>query len=746
MNDIKKLHWGYKLGAAAFTALAVLLLTQNVIFNSTPLDQLELKFIDTRFRERGELELAEEPKVVIVEISQESYKEILPPNNAWPWPRSYFAKLIQNLNAAGAKAIGIDLIMSEEDRFSLENDSLLFNTIKEAGNVVVAGKVEDFEESKSLSTNSNLNVILQKTRISVKTEDENFSNIFYSADSSIGIVQVPLDNDGVVRRYMPFVYSASVEKRIPTFGFALLNKYYGKNLFVDKNDNSFLIDNISIPKYDKVSFLINYYGSHKKFPHYKFIDIIDDKEFRTQSEVLYDEDINVWDDPDIGYLHSGIFKDKIVLIGSTLPEDKDLFSVSLSKGRKQGDNILYGVEIHANVINSILENNFISRMPKNIEALLVLILAFLSFYASSKVIDLKVKSTLIVQFLNIGFVLLSAGSFYVLSFYLFSSYNYILPIVSPIFALAAGNFASTVFTFVLEKKKNKRIKKMFGYYVNESLVEELIRNPNLLQLGGERKNLTVLFSDIAGFSTFSEKKKPEELVYFLNEYLSAMTEIVLNNKGTLDKYVGDAVMAFWGAPLKDDEHAFNCCITAIEMQRKLNELRVKWNVDINANILTRIGINSGEMVVGNIGGIQRFDYTVIGDNVNLASRLEGVNKVYGTDIIISENTYELVKERVFVRELDNLIVKGKTLPVKVYELIDIKENINNHNLRFYNYFDDGLSFYKKKDFVKAKEFFEKGISLNPLDNPSKLYLKRCSDYIDMPPGEEWEAVVKLDSK
>lgn len=204
------------------------------------------------------------------------------------------------------------------------------------------------------------------------------------------------------------------------------------------------------------------------------------------------------------------------------------------------------------------------------------------------------------------------------------------------------------------------VKAMFSQYVSTSLVNELIANPDKLRLGGEEKSLTILFSDIAGFTSFSEGKTPEEVVTFINQFLDEMSESVLEFNGTLDKYLGDSVMAFWGAPVEIPDHAELACKCALDMKTRLEKLNEKWNTG-DAAVKMRIGINTGDVIVGNVGGKKRFDYTVMGDNVNLASRLEGANKIYHTSIMISESTYNKIKSKFFTRELDIIKVKGKKI-------------------------------------------------------------------------------------
>ena len=493
--------------------------------------------------------------------------------------------------------------------------------------------------------------------------------------------------------------------------------------------------------------LLNYYGPDNTFLHFNFLEVLDDKEFKTKDEEDYEEDINTWDDPDIGLLQSGIFKDKIVLIGSTEPEDQDIKPISFSKGEKKGDNLMYGVEIHATAIQNIINRDFLIKESVWQEIILIFIATFLSFYFSSFLKGIKIKRGGLLELANI--ILLAGAVFGLreLSFYLFTHFSFVFSVISPALAFVLGYVGNTAYHFITERKQKAQIKGMFSQYVNSTVVDDLIADPDKMRLGGERKVLSIFFSDIAGFSTFSETKKPEELVSFLNEYLSEMTRIVFENKGTLDKYIGDAVMAFWGAPLPIEDHAYQTCKSALLMQKRLAELRAKWREEGQTEISVRIGINTGEVVVGNMGGSERFDYTVMGDSVNLASRLEGANKEYGTNAMVSETTYEIIKNDFIMRELDALVVKGKTKPVIVYELIAFKdEQLEQSTLDCLTVFNEGLALYKAFQFNEAATKFAEAKNIKSNDHPSFVYLKRCMHFIEFPPPKDWDGVFRMTTK
>jgi len=718
-----------KLFVALITALLVLLVTQESILKLGVIQRLELATIDYRFQHRGLKEsLRDSGVVVIVEISQDSYRAL---PDRFPWPRSYYAHLIRNLKRAGAKVVGLDLMLTGADMANPENDQDLRDAIRESGMVVLAGKIEpENDQFQHVSSN------------------ENFGNEFLHIDSTLGIVNILNDADGVHRRYTPFFESAG-NYTVPTFALAVLNKYFGLSPFTTAEDwgDRFAYAGRDIPKYDASSFLINFYGSSGTSRFIKFADVIDDSGFATLDEIDYGTQLNTFDDPIDGYLYDRTFKNKIVLVGSRVPEDHDLFPVSIAKGRRQGDNLMYGVEIHANVIESILRSDFVRKQSVALEILSVLFFCFVTFFVTSALKASKTRFHFLVEVNGFLFALAEIFVLAYASLLLFTHASYLLTTISPILAVLSGYFASTTYHFVVERKQRVLIKEMFSTYVNPSVVDELISNPEKLALGGERRTLTVLFADIEGFTTISENLPSEQLVGILNEYLSAMSEVVFRHSGTLDKYQGDAIMAFWGAPIAQADHALNACRAAIEMQQVAKEIRAAWRSENKPLFHLRIGVNTGEMVVGNMGAMRKFDYTVIGDSVNLGSRLEGANKQYHTGIIVSENTFSLVRQEMIGRELDLLTVKGRSEPIHIYELLMTRESPLDHELReFLIFFGEGIEQFRKMRWEEARASFSAASSLRPEDNPTLMYLQRISQFEIDPPPKNWDGVFEMTTK
>ena len=297
-----------------------------------------------------------------------------------------------------------------------------------------------------------------------------------------------------------------------------------------------------------------------------------------------------------------------------------------------------------------------------------------------------------------------------------------------------------------ENAQKQRIKLAFCQYLSPKVVDILLQSPEKLALGGESREMTVFFSDLVGFTITAERMKPEQLVEFLNAYLSDMCDIILEYDGTVDKFVGDAIMAFWGAPLHQPTHAEQACFAALDMQQHMTLLRRVTGVDSASLGGIRMGINSGPMVVGNMGSKQRMDYTTIGDSVNLAARLEGANKLYATDILLSHATYNLAKESIEARALDTVQVIGKKEIVTIYHLLGRKGKVSDLCLECIQLFHHAREAYKNRDFTEALHRFEKILHINPNDGPSQLFQSRCQTFLQTPPPADWDGVFRLTSK
>jgi adenylate cyclase len=304
-----------------------------------------------------------------------------------------------------------------------------------------------------------------------------------------------------------------------------------------------------------------------------------------------------------------------------------------------------------------------------------------------------------------------------------------------------------MYRIVFEQRQQRALRGALSQYLSPDVMHEVAANPEAVRLGGEKREMTVLFSDLRGFTSYSESIDPEELVHLLNQYLTEMTDVIFHHRGTVDKYMGDAIMAFWGAPRPQPDHAAQACSTALNMMHELRKLNARWIEEGRAPLDIGVGINTGPMTVGNMGSEKRLDYTVMGDSVNLASRLEGLNKEYGTNIIISENTLQAVGRDAYVtRFLDLVVVKGRSEPVIVYEVMGLPGDIQGDQAKALAAYEAAHEAYRGRDWLAAAARFQEALQLMPNDGPAALYLERCEALMADPPPADWDGVYVMTHK
>lgn len=708
----------------------------SFLVNVKAIESLELKTLDTRFSFRyqyidNEKRIkTEDTPIVIVAIDDQSGNSV---QDRYPWPRSYYAHFLRNMKRAGAKVVGIDVVFDAPDYNGPEKDDELAKAIGECQNVVLAGKVVKADVGGGQGQNEFVVKPLEK---------------FLNNGGKWGFVGVTNDIDGFWRQYLVEDQIGSDEDAQKYYSFAIeiLKKYYDipDSLPIENTENYFKFGDKIVKKYKQYSYLINFQGPLRTFPYKSFDQTVDDEAFELKPE----SDIDAFDglidekgEP-IGLLQQGFFKDKIVLLGATMEELHDVFPVPLSETRnaegQKLETLMPGVEIHANAINTILTEDYITAQQDWIRVVIVTLASFLVFLLVS-----KLQKPLLAFPVFLLIMLVVTGT----AFYLFAFHHLHMQMVTPLLAIGFTYVGNVLFQYLAERKEKATIRNAFGRYLPEKVVAQLIDNPGLLKLGGEVRFLSILFSDVAGFTSISEKLTPTELVQLLNEYLTAMTDIIMKYDGIIDKYEGDAIMAEFGAPLPDELHAHKACYAALEMQEKLVEMRVKLKKEGRPELRARAGINSGQVVLGNMGSQSVFDYTVMGDNVNLASRLEGANKEYGSYIMISEWTQELVKDDIITRELDLIRVKGKVKGVKVFEVIarnsvgitaTKKKSLDNYAL--------GIGAYRQQRWDEAIVYFKSALNSVPDDETSKVYIERCEEFKKNPPPENWDGVFTMLTK
>jgi len=330
--------------------------------------------------------------------------------------------------------------------------------------------------------------------------------------------------------------------------------------------------------------------------------------------------------------------------------------------------------------------------------------------------------------------------------HLFVARGWILNLVYPLLTIILAYVSITAYKYLAEAKQKKFIRNAFSTYLAPAVVKQLLDSPGNLNLGGEERVITAFFSDVQGFTSISEKLTPGELVELLNEFLTEMTDIILAYEGTVDKFEGDAIIAFFGAPNPIANHAETACMTCMDMQKRLEELRERWRSQQRPELKMRIGMCTGPAVVGNMGSKSRMDYTMMGDTVNTAARLEGVNKVYGTYTMVSGSTYQEAKEKILGREIDAVNVVGKGEPVTIYELLCYRDHADQQTIKINDLYTQGLYAYRNREWTTAMKYFQQVLTLVPEDGPSRTLYLRCKRYQETPPDENWNGAYTMGSK
>lgn len=739
------------------TTLAVVILFRSHI----PLfDLIELKTYDLRFLSRGQVQPS--PSVVLALIDEKS----LDIEGRWPWPRSKIAALVDGLSRDGAKVIGFDIGFLEPDensqlgllkqltqkveslgirdsqladflqesRRQADNDLALTNAIKNSSAAIVLGyffhrsaddlgyRIEPHDIAQRLeriSASKYPFVSYTKPGLEkVTSQNEAYAPeinlaMLTEAAASSGYFSLRTDPDGVVR-WMPLMLLGG-DDLFPPLSVLCVWHYLGKPQLTVKI-GPFGADGIQmgdrfIPTDETGRLLINYLGPAKTFPHYSISDVLG------------------------GKLAKGTFTDKIVLVGSTAIGAHDLRNTPFTSLSP----VYPGVEIHATVIDNMLTQHFITspEWSKAYDLLAIVILGSLVGIALPRLGPFK----------GLLFASVLVTIYILVARWLFHNAGMWLNLVFPVLAISANYIVVSVYDYVTEERERKKIKDAFTHYVAPVVIEEMLQDPGRLKLGGEEKVLTVLFSDLQGFTSASERYAPHEMIELLSEYYNRMTEQIFAYQGTLKEYVGDELMAIFGAPIEQENHAERACAAALAMVEHREALSAEWATLGRPRLMARTGINSGLMLVGNLGSQYRFAYGVLGDHVNLGSRLEGLNKSYGTKILIGENTAQMVEKSFLLREIDMVQVVGRVQAVRIYELLaKAGTPLPVQQEKAFSYYAAGLEAYRARCWDEALKLFNESLALWPEDGPSRTMMDRCRMYQKTPPPEDWDGVYEATQK
>lgn len=706
MKEKIKRNRGFLLAAITIGIISALLSLALYTWSPDFLRAIDLKFSDFRFKMRGEIK--PNAQVAIVAIDEKSINEL----GRWPWSRYRIAELLHKLRDYNPKVVAFDITFSEPESDGADRE--LGEALDKSRNPILGYFFRDDStqepppESVKLIRRSSIKLI--KFLGEPRTD---FLKEFNSADLNIaeigahakgfGFFNAVPDEDGTVRRAQLLVEYK--EEIYPSLNLEGMRRFLGGEILLTLASygvDGLYIRQMQIPADETGQLLINYYGPGGTFATYSVVDILSGK---VPTEAL---------------------KDKLVFIGATEIGIADVKPTPFSP-------VFPGVETHATVAGNILDGSFLIKnsLTKALDIVLLMILPLALVF-----LLMRAQKTFLGFFVFIAFVsLLLLGNYL-----LFTRLNTLLSILYPGLSLCFVYIFFEGYRNLVIESRNRYLRRAFSSYVSPELVTEILQDPDKLKLGGETKNITVLFSDIRGFTTLSELITPVTLVSILNSYLSPMTQIIMDEHGTLDKYIGDAIMAIFGAPVDVSNHPERACKAALYMLKNLEKLNQEWKERDWPHISIGIGINTGEAIVGNMGTDIRFEYTAIGDTVNLASRLEGLNKLYGTEIIISKSALEgLPSSQFFVRELDLVRVMGKEQPISIFELIDFHPG-DPEKATLVSSFTDALQTYRERNFKAAWKKFADILKTFPGERPSILYLKRCSEYIEQPPPANWDGV------
>lgn len=680
----------------------------------------ELKTLDQRFKWFANAHEASRD-LVLVTIDEAS----LATYGRWPWPRDRHGYVVDYLSHAGAKAVVFDVLFLEADEATPEYDTIFAQHIEQAANVVLpfilTDDMPDQSNRQPVPRQAQHKVIgdgrgrVRLDRVSRHPGGRFPIQPLLEHAQGLGFVNLFADADGTVRR-APLLARVADQTYLQ-LGVAAATAI-DPRMQMNLEDLGMSFGEHQVPLSDDLKLLINWHGRFDQqiYPTYPIGAIL-------QSYVDQLENRPPLLDP-------ALFRDKIVFIAATAAGLYDLRVTPVSP-------IMPGVMVHMTVLDNLLQGNFLYPMPGAITYLSLLLMAFATAFGYLCIERGGLKLT-VVAGLALAYVMISMVAF--------AYFDLWVEMMTPILAWAMTWVSAATVAFFTEGRERRYLRSVFDKYMASEVVAEILRQPNQIKLGGAKQEVTLFFSDVAGFTTISERLEPDVLVTLLNEYLSLMTDIIMQYRGNVNKYLGDGIMAFFGAPRYTPDHASLACFAALDCQRQLTQLQARWSARGYPAIATRIGLNSGQVVLGNVGSPSRMEYTAMGDSVNLASRLEGANKYYKTKILLGTHTYQLARHDIVAREIDAIRVKGKQQPVVVYELLATTKNVETEQRHLITTFMQGLNGYQARDFLTAQRYFEAALQIKPDDGPSQLYLRRAHDYHINPPPRDWDGVHELHSK
>lgn len=692
-------------------SLSIFLSAIYIFFPNLP-DSLDNRLRDYLFTIRGEL--PHNQNVVIVDIDETSIKSL----GQWPWSRDKLAKILENLTLANVGIVGLDIVFAEEDRTSphkilqdlkiykkdVPNYDLEFANVVENSPVILGYQ---FDLVKKDNTNAKVPQIPAIFIEKDKPQDKSYLIEAYNTILNIPQIQdkayssgffnnIP-DDTGIIRS-VPLIisYDDTIYPSLALEVIRVINDTQKVVVQYDENGiSNIVLDDISIPTDRYGRMLINFRGPERSFKYISAIDIYN----------------NSFDKSEID--------GKIVLIGTSAAGLFDLRATPF-------DSIFPGVEVHANIIDNILMQDFIYKASW-LDGANILIIFVLS-------IIIVMLTTYTTFWANPIIFLSFSISYLFLVYNLLFDYGIVLNILFPIATVLIASIMTTLFDYFYNIKKEEAIKAKFASKVSKNVMDDILKNIDKNEFSAKSKEVTIFFSDIRGFTNISEKLDAKELISFLNRYMQPMSEIIIKYQGTIDKFIGDAIMAYWNAPIDIKNHCDLALKASLEQLEVLEKLNVELQKENLPKIDIGIGLNTGTVIVGEMGSSLRSDYTVIGDTINLGSRVESLCKYYDSKLNISNFTKDKLQEKYIFRFLDLVKVKGKNEPVEIWQVLG-KGEANESLKEELDLYHKAIEFYKNSDFINALEIFE---SLENNENKTnkniyKIYITRCKEFIKTPP-------------
>jgi adenylate cyclase len=648
--------------------------------------------------------------VIIVRIDQQSIDALSDQAITWPWPRQIYAPIFEYLSQADA--VFFDVLTTEPSSYGVEDDAILADALKKANNVYLPVFLSDARHDPDRAGREFL------ARISLPRNAPRPSLSYRSAVLPVpelraacrgaGNVMIKPDSDGVYRK-VPLDFALG-DFTIPS----LITGYLAERGVVTMDSAGFSAAGKRVALADGM-LLLRFPASEHPFPVISAADLL-------QSYL----DLQEGRKPAID---TALFRGKKVFIGLTAAGLYDLKPTAVSS-------VSTGVLVHATAMDNLLHGNWMVPLSRFWPILFMLIAGIAAAWFILNHLSLAA---------NLAFVCGAAALVAGVQAILFKNGIY-LQIIPPFLALGTSSLLSTAYSYATEGKERRFVRRAFSQYMDETIVRHLLKNPELIRPGGRRRRVTVFFLDVAGFTPIAENLPAEETAEILHALLNACTEVIIRNHGVIDKYIGDCIMAFWGAPLETDNDEADACRAALGCLEALEEVNRGFREKGIAPIAIRIGIHSGEAVVGNLGSDRLFDYTVVGDTVNLAARLESANKLFGTRIMASADTRERTADSFVARELGLVEVKGKSRPVKIYEIMATTDTLNQVILEKADIHREALALFYDKRWQEAIVRFERILGLDPEDGPSAWFRNRCREFCGNPPSDDDWQVLRMKEK